>query len=532
MHIPVAGSERDEPTMDQLVISQVLLEASHKYPQQGIWYENQFTSYANLLERVLKLANSLQEMGIDQGTVVGILDANSQNFLELHYALAFVGAIMHPLNFRLSLNDLEYTIRQARDTWLFVGAEFLSLADTLKSLIPQQIAMPTQYDGLIRHGKPHFPRVTIHETDPFSIGFTTGTTGRPHGVLYRHRDLLLSSWQIVHHLALQDTPARLGPDETLLPLIPFFHIHGWGIPFIAPYIGASLVLSPKLSPRDQVELIAQHHVTWANMVPTQLYRLLEVLSGPLDDPLKVLTGGSALTYGLAKKASHFHVEISVIYGGTDQLASAISSIPPHSVLSSPEREKILSGRVMPLPMVEISLHDDQGQILDANGLNIGEIWIKSPWLPTEYVGDPQASKQAFRDGYFASGDLGILYPDGTLAIVDRLKDAIKSGGEWIAVNVLETILSEIDGIDQVAILTAPDPKWGERPVAVIQTRQAIDPDMILDYLAHQVNAGRIPKFWIPDHIFYIKDMPLTSAGKIHKQNLAAKLDMLPQDPHN
>lgn len=208
--------------MDQLVISQVLLEASHKYPQQGIWYENQFTSYANLLERVLKLANSLQEMGIDQGTVVGILDANSQNFLELHYALAFVGAIMHPLNFRLSLNDLEYTIRQARDTWLFVGAEFLSLADTLKSLIPQQIAMPTQYDGLIRHGKPHFPRVTIHETDPFSIGFTTGTTGRPHGVLYRHRDLLLSSWQIVHHLALQDTPARLGPDETLLPLIPFF----------------------------------------------------------------------------------------------------------------------------------------------------------------------------------------------------------------------------------------------------------------------------------------------------------------------
>lgn len=514
------------------MVSQLIIEAGTKYPHQGIWQNNEFTPYPLVLSRVLKLSNSLHRMGIGPNSVVGVLDANSLRFLELHYALAATGAIMHPLNFRLSLNDLEYTIRKAQDTWLIVGPEFSSLADTLKSLIPRQIFMPTQYENLIAQGDEKFPDVQLKESDPFSIGFTTGTTGRPRAVVYRHRDVLLSSWQVVHHLAIHDSSARLKPEDTMLCLIPFAHAHGWGIPFMAPYIGASLVLSQNLSPHDQVETIIRNHVTWANMVPTQLYRLLEALPGPLDDTLKVLVGGSALTHGLAKKALSFGLKLAAVYGGADQLASAISTVPLQSDLLPSDNEILLTQRLMALPGVEIEIRDDSSLPLSPSSAHAGEIWVKSPWIPTEYLHDPTSTEKSFRDGWFATGDLGIGSEDGTILVVDRLQEAIKSGGEWIAVNLLETILSEIDGIDQVSILAKSDPKWGERPVAVVQTRHFVEPEIITAYLTRQVESGRIPKFWIPDHIFYIKEMPLTSAGKIHKQNLAAKLDMLSRDPRD
>ncbi len=514
------------------MVPQLLVEASAKYPYQGIWHNNEFTPYPLLLTRVVKLSNTLHTLGIGPGTVVGVLDANSQRFLELHYALGFLGAIMHPLNFQLSLNDLEYTIRQAQDSWLIVGPEFSSLADALKSLVPQHITMPTQYEALVAEGNEKFPDLPLKESDPFSIGFTTGTSGRPRAVLYRHRDILLSSWQVVHHLALHDSLAKPTSEDTMLCLIPFAHAHGWGIPFIAPYIGASLALSQKLSPADQVEMIQKRHVSWANMVPSQLYRLLENLPEPLGNTLKVLVGGSALTHGLAKKAQNLGIQLAVIYGGADQLASAICAPPgPHTLLPS-ETDTLPTQRLMPLPGVEIQIRDDNLIPINPKAGVVGEIWVKSLWLPKEYLHDQDATQKSFREGWFATGDLGIGYEDGTVAVVDRLQEAIKSGGEWIAVNLLETILSELDEIDQVAILAQPDPKWGERPVAVVQTRHFLEPETIIAYLMNQVEAGRIPKFWIPDHIFYIKEMPLTSVGKIHKQNLASKLDMLSQEPRD
>ncbi len=513
------------------MVPQLLIEASTKYPRQGIWQKNEFTPYPLMLSRVLKLSNSLLRMGVTPGTVVGILDANSLRFLELHYALASIGAIMHPLNFRLPLNDLEYTIREAQDDWLIVGPEFASLADALKNLIPRQITMPTQYEALIDQGDETFPNIPIKESDPYSIAFTTGTTGRPRGVIYRHRDILLSSWQVVHHLALHDSLARPTSEDTMLCLIPFAHSHGWGIPFMAPYIGASLALSQKLSLTDQVDMITHKQVSWANMVPTQLYRLLEHLPRPLSAPFKVLDGGSSLTQGLAKKAQKFGLKLAVIYGGADQLASAVSVSLDQSPVVSIQTEPIFSQRLMALPGVELQIRDDNLIPLGSESGHVGQIWVQSPWIPTAYLHDPDATHKSFRNGWFATGDLGIGHEDGSVSVVDRLQEGIKSGGEWIAVNLLETILSELEGIDQVAILALPDAKWGERPVAVIQTRQILEPESIVAYLLKQVEAGRIPKFWIPDHVFYIKDMPLTSAGKIHKQNLASKLDMLSQEPH-
>jgi fatty-acyl-CoA synthase len=391
--------------------------------------------------------------------------------------------------------------------------------------------MPHDYETLLSQGIVAMPDVAVSESDPYSFCFTTGTSGRPKAVIYRHRDLILSIWQVVHHMALHDTPAQLGMNEVIMPLIPFFHIHGWGVPLIAPYIGSSIVMAGKLTPQEHLQLIKRHAVTWCNMVPTQLYRLLGAMSAPWPDPLKVLTGGSAVTAGLANKARQMNVLLSVIYGGSDQLASAISAIPPRLGISSTERTAIITSRVLPLPMVEMTIRDSEGRTIAPDGLSTGEIWVKSPWLPRGYVKDPQASYSAYHDGYFVSGDLGIEFPDGTFAIVDRLNDAVKSGGEWIPTSYLETVISEIEGVDQVAVLSSPDPKWGERPVAVIQTRLALEPETIITYLLAQVEAGRLAKFWIPDRIFYVHDMPLTSTGKIHKRNLLAKLEQMPEYPH-
>ena len=516
--------------MDQLVIPQILIEASEKYPAQGIWADNEFTPYPEVLAQVMQLARALSQKGIRKGSVVGVLDVNSLYHLELHYALGFLGAIIHPLNFRLSLNDLEYTVRLAKDEWLFFGPEFASLGHSLKGLVPRQILMGKEFSGLMSQGMPAAPDLSLKETDPYSVCFTTGTTGRPKAALYRHRDLVLTSWQIVHHMALHDTPARLGMNEVILPLIPFFHMHGWGIPFMAPYIGASVVLAGKVSPASQAKLIYRHGVTWSSMVPTQLQALLKTLTEPLSEPLKVLTGGTAVTSGLAHRAEQLQIALSVIYGGADQLGSAISAVPPHTALSSVDRSLILTARVLPLPAVEMTVRDQNGHTLPPDGLSTGEIWIRSPWLPQGYFKNPQASQSSYRDGYFVSGDLGIGFPDGTFAVVDRLSEAVKIGDEWIPTHFLETMISDIEGIEQVAVLPLISPQWGDRPVAVIQTHQPIEPEAITTYLQTQAEAGRIRQFWIPERIFYIAKMPLTSAGKINKQTLVAKLDQLPEYP--
>ncbi len=516
--------------MDRLVVAQLITEASEKYPQQGVWEDNTFTAYPELLSRAVQLADAMAHDGIRKGTIVGVLDVNSRRYLEIHYALAFLGAVIHPVNFRLSLNDLEYTLRQAGDEWLFIGPTFASLAEALKPIVPRQVAMPRDYEALLSQGGATAPTTAVSETDPYSFCFTTGTSGRPKAVIYRHRDVILSALQMVHHMAMHDTPAHLGMNEVLMPLIPFYHINGWGIPLIAPYIGASSVMFGKISPKEQIDLIKRHAVTWCNMVPTQLHRLLEALSAPFPEPLKVLTGGSAVTSGLAHQAKLMNLKLSVIYGGSDQLATAISAVPPRAGISTPERASITTSRVLPLPMVEMTIRDADGAVIAPDGLSTGEIWVKSPWLPRSYVKDPQASYDSYQGGFFVTGDLGIGFPDGTFAIVDRLNDAVKSGGEWIPTSYLETVISEIDGIDQVAVLPSSDPKWGERPVAVVQTHLALEPEVIIQYLLGQVELGRLAKFWIPDRIFYVHDMPLTSAGKIHKRNLMAKLEQTPEYP--
>ncbi|MCL6576782.1 AMP-binding protein [Kyrpidia sp.] len=521
--------------MKKLVVHELLRHTLLSRPESEIVSGDVRLPYAQMYDRVVRLADRLGRMGVGRGTVVGVLDVNSHRYLELHYALSMLGAVIHTLNFRLAAEDLAYTIRHAEDEWIFAWKGFAEAVRPLRSTVSRWVWMgdgadpedgALTYEALVAEGRLVEPDVAdrIDEADPYSIFYTTGTTGRPKGLMYRHRDVILASLQIAHHLALYRTGASVGTGDVFMPLIPFFHIHGWGSAIFVPYLGAKLVLPGRAGPAEQLALIRREGVTWSNMVPTQMQMLLDAAG---DEPLglKVLTGGSPLSSGLAQAARDRGVTYSLIYGGSDQLGASISVVPEHVDPTSAEAGRILATRTRPLPMVEIEVRDREGLAVPRDGKTIGEVWVRSPWLPQGYYNDPERTRESYVDGWFRSGDLAVLEDDGTLYVVDREKDAVKSGGEWIPCGVLESLLSEHPKVIEAVVVAKPDERWGERPLAVIRPRTPISPEELRAYLGGLVDAGKLTKFWVPDDFVFLDNLPVTSAGKVHKVSLRKMLGL-------
>lgn len=523
--------------MKKFVVHELLRHTLVNRPDSEIVSGRVRLTYETMYERILRLADRLGRLGIGRGTVVGVMDVNSHRYLELHYALSMLGAVIHTLNFRLSGEDLAYTIRHAEDEWLFVWDGFAEAAEPLRRLVPNWVWLSDSvegpepqvltYEGLVEEGRATEPQSAdaVDETTPYSLFYTTGTTGRPKGLLYRHRDILWASLQMAHHLALHRTGASMKSDDVFMPLIPFFHIHGWGTTMFVPYLGSKLVLPGRSGPREQLELIRREGVTWCNMVPTQLQMLLGELEEGETLPLKVLTGGSPLPAGLARRARERGVSYSLIYGGSDQLGASIAVVPEGMDPASPEADQILATRMRAMPMVEIEVRAKAGNLVPRDGKTIGEVWVRSPWLPSGYYKDPERSKESYVDGWFRSGDLAVRHPDGTLQVVDREKDAVKSGGEWIPCGVLESVLSEHPQVEAAAVVAKPDERWGERPLAVVQTRAPVKEEELRAYLEEKVKEGRLAKFWVPDDFVFVQDFPVTSAGKVHKAALRERLGL-------
>jgi len=530
----------------ELVVHEVLKSALHNGPDSEIVYGGRRFTYEQFYERVLRLAQSLKRRGVGWGTVLGVMDVNSHRYLELHYASSMLGAVLHTINFRLPPDDLLYSLQHAGVEWMFVWEGFRQPLAKARPLFRNWVWLTDgeespepgtpSHEDLVQEGRAEVPdeAAKVRETDPYSIFYTTGTTGRPKGMLYRHRDMLLASLGILHHLAIHPTGAKAGSRDVYMPCIPFFHIHGWGTALFVPYLGAKLVLPGKATPADQLRLILDEGVTWSNMVPTQLHMLLEAADqagvGELKG-YKVLTGGSPVPSGLARRARERGIAYSVIYGGSDQLAASISVVPRGVEPGTPEAWEALRTNMLPLAMVEIRLEGDNGQPVRADGKSIGEVLVRSPWLPDGYYKDPERSRGVYEDGWFRSGDLGVMNPDGTLYVVDRKKDAVKSGGEWIATGVLEALISEHPDVAAVAVIAQPDERWGERPLAVVQPRgdlvgeeaRAGLEESLRAHLAAAVEQGRLARFWIPDRFVFVQQLPLTSAGKINKVALRREL---------
>ena len=377
------------------------------------------------------------------------------------------------------------------------------------------------YEKLLEEGIPEkiAEADNVEETDIFSIFYTTGTTGNPKGIRYEHKTILTGSIQLFHHLALHEYGARLSSRDVFMPLIPFFHIHAWGMAFFPIYLGAKLVLPGAADATAQQILIEKEKVSWLNMVPTQLQMLLEQKN---FGNVKILTGGSPLTSGIASRAAKANVTFSLIYGGSDQLGTAISVVPEDISPKTSDALEWLRVGMRPLPLVEVSIRDKEGNEVPHDGKTLGSIWIRSPWLPKGYYKEPQLTKEHYIDGWFRTGDLGFFHQNHSIYVADREGDAIKSGGEWIPTGMLEAIISEHNSIAQVAVIPKRDEQWGQRPLAVIKLKSEVSEKELKEFLLIKVKEGKLAKFWIPDSFIFVEEIPLTSAGKQNKKILRDK----------
>lgn len=473
------------------------------FPGAGISDGETRQTYRETAENAARLATSLRERGIGDGDVVAVAAWNTPRFFELLYAVTGIGATIYPVNVNLPPEQIAYTVERAGAGTLVYGPDFAKLAAPFEGdAVPVGELEPADEPT----------DLAAEPDDPAVILFTSGTTGMPKAVRYTHEKMVQGALSIAHQLTEYESPASFSGEDTLFPGIPMYHLLSWGTTVYAPYLGADLVLAGRFDPEQLAESAASGGATWSCLVPTMASQVLD--TGRDVSGLTVLTGGSVVKRGLTDRLREADVSFATIYGGTDMLNVGITLWTDHA---REEGYEYVRRATHPAPYVDIEVDEETGQE------GMGEILVRSPWLPDGYHDAPDGAADAYADGWFRTGDLGKRLPDGGLTVLDRLTDAIKSGGEWIPSGVLESVISEASGVENAAVLATPDEEWGERPVAVV-TGDA-GSEALGTHLDAAAEDGRIESWWIPEEVRFVEEMPLTSTGKIQKSSLRDRLEL-------
>ena len=516
-----------------LTLTHILERSAKLFPSQEIVSKSpagiHTYRYADFHRRVHSLAHGLAKLGIRQGDRVGTLCWNSSRHLELYFAIPCYGAVMHTLNLRLPSDQLAYIINHAQDRVIFVDASLFSILQPIRDQIPcvkQFVILPdsetpgADYEQLLQSSPPEpYPWPRLDENEACATCYTSGTTGNPKGVLYTHRAIFLHTFA----LAMADTFA-ISERDTVLQIVPMFHANGWGIPFTAVMTGARMVFTGRqLQPADIAELIETQRVTFTGGVPTifiGLYGYLETHPHDLSSLRMVVVAGSAMPRQFIewfekKHGIHFHLA----WGMTETTPIATFLAPKQHLSNLPEKAHfdLLARHGLPVAGVDIRIVDAEGAELPWDGATMGELQTRGPWVTSGYYNDPR-SDQAFDGEWFRTGDVATIDGEGYLQIMDRTKDLVKSGGEWIPSVDLENAIMAHPKVMEAAVIAVYHPKWQERPLACIapleQYRGDITKQEILDFL-----AGRIAKWWLPDDIVFLEAVPKTSVGKFNKREL-------------
>jgi fatty-acyl-CoA synthase len=474
------------------------------------------STYAQVVERARRLASALTQLGVEPGDRVASFAWNSLRHLELYLAVPSMGAILHTLNVRLFEDDLRYITTHADDRVVLVDA---SLAGSMPAFdaTEREIVMPDgpgdregalDYEELIAGGDPGFEFPDLPENTAAAMCYTSGTTGRPKGVLYSHRSIVL-------HTLGAGLPDSMGIREadSVMPVVPMFHAMAWGIPYIATMVGARQVLpGPDLSPRGLGDLIESERVTWTAGVPTIWNGVLELDPPPDLSSLRELkAGGSAVPESLIRGFDkRFGLSLVQGWGMTETSPLAATSRVPGDVQLSDDEAYALratQGRV--LPLIDFRIDSERG----------GELQVRGPWIARDYYEDPSGAEKFTEDGWLRTGDVAELERDAYVKLVDRTKDLVKSGGEWISSVELENEVMAHPDVVEAAVIAVPDERWGERPCACIVRRggSELDADAVRAHLAE-----RVAKWWIPERIEFIDEVPKTSVGKFDKKVLRAR----------
>lgn len=502
---------------------------------QLIVYRDQVRlTYADLHVRIARLATVLESLGVEEGTTVAVLDWDSHRYLEAFFAVPMMGAVLQTANIRLSPDQLRYTLDHAGAEVLLVHRDFLPLIDTLRSSLPrvrQIVAImdgrndPTpdgcagEYEALLADA---IPRIAFDDFDENALAttfYTSGTTGLPKAVCFSHRQLVLHALALTTALGTA-IGAGLRREDIYMPLTPMFHVHAWGLPYVATMLGLKQVYPGRYDPVTILQLREKEGVTFSHCVPTVLKMVLDTAKGVGGrlDGWHFVIGGSALTRELFEEASAMGAALTSGYGMSE--TGPIVAVGR----AGPERyDAIRSG--MPVPLVSAQVVGEAMSSMPADDETVGELVLRAPWLTPCYVGDPRASDALWRGGWLHTQDLATIAPNGSIQIRDRLKDVIKTGGEWICSLTLEDLIVARHDVIEVAVVAVPDPKWQERPVAVIVSAPDHRPTLtdIRSTLEAEVAAGLISRMALVDAIHLVEALPRTSVGKIDKKAIRAKL---------
>ncbi|PNS08470.1 fatty acid--CoA ligase [Solilutibacter silvestris] len=513
-------------------------------PDQEIIYRdmNRFT-YRELRQRVGRLANVLRSVGVGFGDTVAIMDWDSHRYLESFYAVPMMGATLQMVNIRLSPDQILYTLNHAAPGTLIVNSEFLGILDEIRDRLtsikrfiwisdegasmPEWPGFEGEYESLLAWESPNFAFHDFDENTRATTFYTTGTTGDPKGVFFSHRQLVLHTLATMAAFCSGADGQRIHRGDVYMPITPMFHVHAWGLPYVALQLGVKQVYPGRYMPEALLALIEKEGVTFSHCVPTLLQMLLtSPKSADVDlRGWKVVIGGSALPVGLARQACERGVDVFGGYGMSETCpVLSIAQLDPHLDLSDKEHELAWRCKAgAPIPLVELRTVDADMQDVPADGQTTGEVVVRSPWLTQGYTGNPAASEKLWEGAYLHTQDVG-YFDNGYLKITDRIKDVIKSGGEWVSSLQIEDLLSQHPAVAEVAVIGVRDEKWGERPLAVVVPKagQALAESDLKAHLLHFVEQGIISKYAVPAHILVASAIEKTSVGKLDKKALRAR----------
>ena len=528
-----------------LLVKQLLHSARATAGGQEIVYrDRQRHSYRQFFERLNRLANALAGLGVGPGSTVAVMDWDSHRYLEAFFAVPMMGAVLQTVNVRLSPEQILYTLNHARADVLLVNAEFVPMLAIIKDqletvkrfiLISDDgatlgsfgIPYAGEYEALLAAASPDYDFPDFDETTRATTFYTTGTTGLPKGVYFSHRQLVLHTLAVATALGSAAGQGRVHRDDVYMPITPMFHVHAWGMPYLATMLGMKQVYPGRYSPDMLLKLIASEGVSFSHCVPTILHMLLADKAGANVDlsGCKMIIGGAAFPKGLAAAALARGMDVFSGYGMSETcpiltIAHVRGALPDADAEAA---ERIRTG--YPIPLVDLRTVDGDMLDVDHDGKATGEIVVRTPWLTQGYLHNPAASEDLWAGGYLHTGDIGTLDPRGMLTVTDRLKDVIKTGGEWVSSLALESIISQHPAVNEVAVIGVKDDKWGERPLAmvVLKAGQAVTVEDIKGHVQAFADAGHISKFAVPDRVLFVDSLARTSVGKLNKKAMREQL---------
>lgn len=525
-----------------LLIKQLLHTPLAVAAHQEIVSGDRRLSYRTLRDRIGRAASALNSLGIGSGDTVAVMDWDSHRYLESYFAVPMSGMVLMTVNVRLSPEQILYTLNHSGARALLVHADFLPVLQEIRGQLKtvdtfvllegsQHPTLPAgfagEYEELLSAADPGFVFPDFNEDTCATTFYTTGTTGAPKGVYFSHRQIVLYALAMMGGLASAPEQGRVHRGDVYMPMTPMFHVHAWGLPYVATLLGLKQVYPGRYAPDRLVELYLQEKVTFSHCVPTILHMVLSSPAAKQADlgGWKVIIGGSALSRGLAEAAIARGIDVYSGYGLSETCAALTLAQVHADLLGTGSRELDVRTRAgQPIPLVDLRVVDDDMHDVAHDGIAVGEVVARAPWLTQGYFRDAAASASLWSGGYLHTNDVGSIDPQGSLQLTDRIKDVIKSGGEWVSSIEVEDLVSRHACVAEVAVIGVKDIKWGERPWAlvVLKPDRAATEAELQQHVSRYAEQGLVSRIAVPDRVLFVDSIDKTSVGKINKKLLREK----------